>query len=221
LHFGTWNAESFSETITETDAILTDIPLQTGYSPLRWRVAIYALLSKKAGVTLVEKLRTIVLFQGDFNYLNKYIGRHMMKDRESYKQMAWEKYGSREGKIAIEQALNNVLSFDLIRKATMDAAMCSNDAMICYDRIVHSIASILMQHQNVPASACKCVFTTLQNLYHTVRTIYGYSKYGCGEKLWAVPYSGVGLGNGAGPAIWAAVSTPVLKMMKDEGFGFM
>jgi hypothetical protein len=25
----------------------------------------------------------------------------------------------------------------------------------------------------------------------------------------------------AGPAIWAVVSTPVLKMMKDEGFGFM
>jgi hypothetical protein len=28
-------------------------------------------------------------------------------------------------------------------------------------------------------------------------------------------------GNGAGPSIWAVVSTPVLKMMKDEGFGFM
>jgi hypothetical protein len=36
-----------------------------------------ALLLKKAGVTLVEKLRTIVLFQGDFNYLNKYIGCHI------------------------------------------------------------------------------------------------------------------------------------------------
>jgi hypothetical protein len=36
-----------------------------------------------------------------------------------------------------------------------------------------------------------------------------------------VPYSGVGQGNGAGPAIWAVASTPVLKMMKDEGFGFM
>jgi hypothetical protein len=39
--------------------------------------------------------------------------------------------------------------------------------------------------------------------------------------LWAVPYYGVGQGSGAGPAIWAVVSTPVLKMMKDEGFGCM
>jgi hypothetical protein len=133
----------------------------------------------------------------------------------------WEQYGSREGKNAIEQALNKVLSFDLIRQARMDADMCSNDAKSCCDRIVHSIASILMQHQNVPVSECICVFTTLQNLHHTVRKIYGDSKSGYGGILWAVPYSGVGQDNGAGPAIWAVVSTPVLKMMKDEGFGFM
>jgi hypothetical protein len=65
------------------------------------------------------------------------------------------------------------------------------------------------------------VFTTLHDLHHTVRTIYGDSNSGYGGTLWAVPYSGVGQGNGAGPAIWEAVSTPVLKMMKYEGFGFM
>jgi hypothetical protein len=168
-----------------------------------------------------EKLCTSVIFQGDFNYLNKYIGRHMMENDEAYEQLVWEKYGSREGKNAIDQALNKVLSFDLIRQAQMDAAMCSNDSKRCYDRIVHSITSIIMQQQNVPASACICVFTTLHNLHHTVRTIYGDYKSGYGGTLWEVPYSGVGQGNGVGPEIWAVVSTPVLKMMKDEGFGFM
>jgi hypothetical protein len=71
LHLGTWKAGSFSAFIMELDALLTDIPLQTGYSPLRWRVAIDDLLLKKSGVTLVEKLCTSVLFQGNFNYLNK------------------------------------------------------------------------------------------------------------------------------------------------------
>jgi hypothetical protein len=141
----------------------------------------------------------------------------MMKDEEAYKQLAWEQYGSREGKNAIEQALNKVISFDLIRQAQMDAAMCSDDAKSCYDRIIHSIASILMQQQNIPASACICVLTVLQNLHHTVRTIYGDSKSGYGGTLWAVPYSGVGKGNGAGPVIWAVVSTPVLKNMKVLG----
>jgi hypothetical protein len=103
----------------------------------------------------------------------------------------------------------------------MDAAMCSNYVKSCYDRIVHSISSIIMQHHNVPESACICAFTALQNLHHTVGIIYGDSKSVYGGTLWAVPYSGIGQGNGAGPAIWAVVSTPVLKMMKDEGFRFM
>jgi hypothetical protein len=52
----------------------------------------------------------------------------MMKDGESYEQLAWEQCGSHEGKNEIEQALNKVISFDLIRQARMDAAMCSNYA---------------------------------------------------------------------------------------------
>jgi hypothetical protein len=112
----------------ELDALLIDTPLQTGYYPLRWRVAIDALLLKKSGVTLVERLRTLVLFQGDFNYLNKYVGRHMMKDGEAHEQLAWEQYGSREGNNVIQQALNKLISFDFIRQTQMDAAMCYNDA---------------------------------------------------------------------------------------------
>jgi hypothetical protein len=122
----------------------------------------------------------------------------MMKACESYEQLAWEQYVIREGKNAIEQALNKVLSFAFIRQAQMDAAMRYNGAKSCYDRIVHSISSILMKQQNVPASACIYVFTTLQNLHHTVRTIYGDDKSGYGGNLWAVPYSGVGKGNDAG-----------------------
>jgi hypothetical protein len=153
--------------------------------------------------------------------MNKYSGHQMMKDGEVYEQLAWEHHGSLQGKKAIDQALNKVLSFDLIQQARVDAATCSNDAKSCYDRIEHAIASIFMQHQNVPASACICIFPTLQNLHHTVRTIYGDSKSGYGGTLWAVPYHGVEQGNGAGPAIWAVDCTHVLKMMKYEGFGFI
>jgi hypothetical protein len=145
----------------------------------------------------------------------------MIKDGEAYEQLAWEQYGSREGKKAIDQALNKVLSFYLVRQARVDAAMCVNDAKSCYDRIVHAILSILMQQKNVLAPAYIYVFTMMQNLHHTVRTIYGDFKSGYGGTLRTVPYSGVGQGNSAGPAIWAVVSTPVLNMMKDEGFRFM
>jgi hypothetical protein len=79
---------------------------------------------------------------------------------------------------------------------------------------------VAARNMEVPASECICVFTMLKNLYHTVRKIYGDSKSGYGGTC-AVPYSGVGQGTSARTAIWELVITPVLKMMKDEGFGFM
>jgi hypothetical protein len=73
LHFGVWKSGSFSELISEVDATLTDIPLQTGYSPKRWRKAVDAVLRKKEGISLIDYVRKIVLFEADFNYLNKFV----------------------------------------------------------------------------------------------------------------------------------------------------
>ena len=57
---------------------------------------------------------------------------------------------------------------------------------------------------------------------HHVRTAYGDSELfydGKPPDLWSVPIQGVRQGNGAGPQIWAVVSTPVLDMLREEGYG--
>jgi hypothetical protein len=77
-----------------------------------------------------------------------------------------------------------------------------------------------MQQQNIPDTACICIFTTLQNLEHTVRTICGDSETGYSGTLWTVPSHGLGQGNGAGPTIWAVVSTPLLNQIQQRGFVF-
>jgi len=60
--------------------------------------------------------------------------------------------------------------------------------------------------------------TTLQNLQHHVRTLYGDSTVWAGMDIWAVPVLGIGQGNGAGPQIWAVVSTPILDLLRQEGY---
>ena len=37
--------------------------------------------------------------------------------------------------------------------------------------------------------------------------------------MWFTPIHGTGQGNGASPAIWAVVSTPILNMLRAEGYG--
>lgn len=97
--------------------------------------------------------------------------------------------------------------------------MCSNDAKSYYDLIGHAQASMAMQRNGVPKSAVECLFTTLQNATHKVRTRYGDSATYYGSTNWSTYMHGIGQGNGAGPAIWAVLSTPILTMLRKQGFG--
>ena len=177
------------------------------------------MLEKKAGNFRVDKLRAILLFEVCFNDQNKQIGRAMMYHTEDMAMLAPEQFGSRKRLSAIEHCVNKRLTFDLWRQKKRPGALCANDAKSCYDRIVHSVASLCMQRVGLPIGPIICMFTTIQNLHHHIRTIYGDSEVSFGGDLWAVPVQGVGQGNGAGPHIWAVVSTPVLEMMREEGHG--
>ncbi len=76
-----------------------------------------------------------------------------------------------------------------------------------------------MQRNGVPRSAVDCLFSTLQNAKHQVRTGYGDCSKSYGGDAWITPMHGIGQGNGAGPAIWAVLSTPLLNMLRSEGVG--
>jgi len=49
--------------------------------------------------------------------------------------------------------------------------------------------------------------------------LYGDSTIWEGNEVWAVPVAGIGQGNGAGPQIWAIISTPILDLLRQEGYG--
>ncbi len=177
------------------------------------------MLEKSLGNFQVDKLRIILLFEANFNQLNKHIGCLMMYHAEQYGLVSGEQYGSRHGHSSITQSLNKRLTFDHIRQLKQAAIICSNDAKSCYDRIVHRIAAQSMYRCGVNKPALICMFSTIQRLRHHIRTLFGDSQISAGTELWAVPISGIGQGNGAGPQIWAVVSTPILDMLQEAGFG--
>jgi len=144
----------------------------------------------------------------------------MMHIAELTGSLAPEQYGSRKRRKATDLAVNKALSYDIIRQLKRPAAVCSNDTKSCYDLIGHTPASLAMQRMGFPWSVVDCLFTTLQNAYHYVRTGYGDSSNSYGGPLWQLPIHGIGQGNGAGPAIWAVVSTPLLNVLRQLGFGF-
>jgi len=62
------------------------------------------------------------------------------------------------------------------------------------------------------------MITTLAQLQHHVCTAFGDSIQNQGQSDWTLPTVGIGQGNGAGPQIWAAVSSPLFEIMRTDGF---
>jgi hypothetical protein len=204
--------------LSEVDSVMAHLPFYYGFSPLRWRKGLDIMLEKKKGIRQINTLRAILLYEADFNQNNKRLGREMLYTAEKIGAVAPEQYGSRKNMSAVDQSLNKAITFDLWRQHRQRGALCSNDAKSCYDRIVHNIASLCMQRVGAPIGPIKSMFHTIQSLSHHVRTVFGESVAGFKHKG-PTPIQGVGQGNGAGPQIWALVSSPVLNMLRAQGHG--
>jgi len=55
-------------------------------------------------------------------------------------------------------------------------------------------------------------------MQHHTCTVHGDSQQFASHATWAQPVAGIGQGNGTGPAIWVAVSSPLFKIMKEDVF---
>ena len=81
----------------------------------------------------------------------------------------------------------------------------------------------MMQVNGIPGAAAKCSVETIAKMKHSIRTVFGDSGTYYGGEKWKddgglFPH-GNGQGNGDGPALWAAISSPLLKILRDQGFG--
>lgn len=69
----------------------------------------------------------------------------------------------------------------------------------------------------VPKEAVWGMFRTLRNSIHYIKTAFGVSNVSYKSSDFAL--QGIGQGNGCGPAAWAAISSPLLQLMKKRGHG--
>jgi len=73
-----------------------------------------------------------------------------------------------------------------------------------------------MQRMGVPRPAVGCLLTMLQEAKHFVRTGFWDSIQSYGSTAWVISIHGIYQGNGAGPAIRAVVSTPLLNILRKK-----
>jgi len=135
-------------------------------------------------------------------------------------QIAEEQY-RRPGRSAIEHVLNRKLVFDYCAYKKQAYSLCSCDLKGCYDRIVHSAASLALQRIGISQAKITSMFGTIQQLIHKIRTVFGDSQdlYGGTSDNFLLPPQGTGQGNGGGPSIWAILSSTIFFAFREKGFG--
>ena len=77
------------------------------------------MIGNSKGNYRVDKLHTILLYEADYNLMNKHVGRDMMNNAEKALILAKEQYGSRKRKASITHASNKRLTFDILRQKKM------------------------------------------------------------------------------------------------------
>ena len=115
--------------------------------------------------------------------------------------------------------MNKRLVLDILRTQRRPGIICANDAKACYDRILHFAAYVSLRRAGLTEEATTSMLRPITRLLHKIRTAYGDSKVTYGGDEWTRDPSGICQGNGAGPAIWALVSSPLLKMVREAGYG--
>jgi len=215
IHYGHYKALFTHPSTADVEAAWLNAPFRLGFSSARSQKGVDVMLEKKAGVRQVDKLRAILLFEADYNTHAKILSRQIMSSADKW--LAREQFGSRKRHSAIAQALNKRLLFDYIRINHHPTCWVFTDAKSCYDRIVHSPASLALQKLGVHPSVLYSLFSTVAKMRHYVRTALGDSSnsYSSG----GIPFQGVGQGNGMGPCIWAAVSSVLFDALRGSGFG--
>jgi hypothetical protein len=129
----------------------------------RWSCKLSVMLEKTLGITLVSKLQAILLMEADFNASNKIMyGIRVMKNVCDHHLMS-EDFFSKKNRMADDGILKMTLFYNVMHQARVPVAIASVEASICYDRIAHAMALLVLQAFGVPASAIDSMLSGIEN----------------------------------------------------------
>ena len=205
-HFGHYKAATKSEELSEIYTDLCNLTYAKGYPLQRWKAGLTVMLEKEPGVINVDKLRAILLLEADFNFLNKlFFGSRMIHRAHKDHLIPPETFGGVKDRNPHQLALVRKCAIDFSTIMHRTLAVASTDAAQCYDRIQHTAASLSCQAWGVPKILLTTLLTTIQHMQIHLRTAHGDTDHPIPNDP-ANPFQGILQGNGAGPAVWLAIS---------------
>ena len=176
------------------------------------------MLEKITGVALVNKLRAILLMEADFNFHNKLIfGKRMLEVARANDVIPGEQFSEQQS-TAEDGSWDKILQADISRQFRLPMCITSADAANCYDRINHAIMALLYLALGVPVGTIAAMLLTIQLMKFFLRTGWGESARCIGGNILFI-MMGLCQGNGAAPASWLVLSSLLVRILRQLGYG--
>jgi hypothetical protein len=184
--------------------------IESGTQPHRWGNALQVMLEKVAGVCLVDKLRSIQLYEADLNWYMKFIFNDITLAKLTELGLLPKEHYSRKGSTAEDACLEKTLTLDISRQSCLLMALISVDAAQCYDRVHPILMSLVWLALVENFHIVVLLLTVLQQMRIYTRTGFGDLETffgGCNSEL---PLCGLGQGSKAAPASWLQLSSMIV-----------
>jgi len=162
----------------------------------------------------IEKLRIIMLYQADFNFVLKLVWEcHLVHHVELHSCLRTSNHASRSGHQSIDAQLSKVLLYEFARLTRTSLVTVDNDTKSCYDHIIKSLAMIACIAVSLPLLAAAMHNHTHHGMQHQIKTRHRLLHPNSGTEQ--DPQEGTGQGSGASPAIWLIYAESLLAAYRE------
>jgi hypothetical protein len=197
---------------------IMDLASNKGFILEWWTKVINAMLYKKPGIYLMNKLRIIHLFEADYNFIiGTIFGRRALYsgvDNKTLHPSQWAQPGRQCSDVVVMRELTIAVA----KMMKTPLAGFENDASACYDRIVMNIVAAIFDRLGVSPGPLRLQEQTLLHVIHYLKTGFGISNTSYTSDSTSRIY-GVGQGSKADPVTWAAVCSILFEAQDLLGTG--
>lgn len=198
--------ESQREEILQGHIAILNYALQYGHSYDSWKMVVNSMIEKEPGNPKQHRLRTIHLYENDYNLILSVKWRNLLQFACSQGFIHESLFGSRPGKEAMDAKFMRALQYEMARLTRHNTIFFDNDATSCYDRIPVFIANVISRKYGMDKMVCMVNGRTLAEARYHLKTKLGISDTYI-EHSRAYPIFGVGQGAGDAAFKWLFISS--------------
>eukprot|EP00957_Ditylum_brightwellii_P073417 5579037-Ditylum_brightwellii.AAC.1 len=141
------------------------LPFRFGFTPCHWQRAIDVMLEKDLGDPKINRLRIIVIVEGNMNLIMKIIwNKCLVPTAENSNFLSPVQFGNRKGKTSLDTLLLKITTMDCLRLFRLNSAVLNNDAMACYNQMIPEVNALHLQSLGLPSAATKCSILLNHNM---------------------------------------------------------